>query len=90
MVVILEMLYNDCLCYVDQDSMVNIKGGILELFLWAVVSNLPDMMHVLYLHGEDFTRKALIGECASKLMIKIGEKHRMLDDIISQYKKNEE
>ena len=60
------------------------------LFLWAVISNLPEMMDVLLLHCQDILKKALIGEYASKLMIKIGEKHQMLDDTISQYKRNEQ
>ena len=63
---------------------------MIELFLWAVISNLPDMMDVLLLRGQDFLRKALIGEKASKLVIEIGEKHGMLDDTISQYKRNEQ
>ena len=62
----------------------------MELFLWAVINNLPDMMDVLLLRGHDLLRKALIGEKASKLMIEIGEKHGMLDDTISQYKRNEQ
>ena len=65
-------------------------GKIHELFLWAVISNLPDVMNALLLHGEDFLRKALIGECASKLMIQIGEKHQMTDDLITQFKCNKE
>lgn len=65
-------------------------GKIHELFLWAVISNLPDVMNVLLLHGEDFLRKALIGECASKLMIETGEKHQMTDDLIYQFKRNKE
>ena len=63
---------------------------MIELFLWALISNLPDMMDVLLLRGQDFLRKALIGEKASKLVIEIGEKHGMLDDTISQYKRNEQ
>ena len=63
---------------------------MMELFLWAVIKNLPDMMDVLLLRGHDLLRKALIGEKASKLMIEIGEKHGMLDDTISQYKRNEQ
>ena len=63
---------------------------MIELFLWAVINNLPDMIDVLLLRGHDLLRKALIGEKASKLMIEIGEKHGMLDDTISQYKRNEQ
>ena len=55
-----------------------------------MISNLPDMMDALLLRGQDLLRKALIGEKASKLMIEIGEKHGMLDDNISQYKRNKE
>ena len=65
-------------------------GKIHELFLWSVIINLPDVMNALLLHGEDFLRKALIGECASKLLIEIGEKHHMTDDLISQFKRNKE
>ena len=57
-----------------------------ELFLWAVISGLPDMMHMLWSHGEDYLRKALIGEYVSNLMIETGEKHRMADDAISKYR----
>ena len=60
-----------------------------ELFLWAVISNLSDVMHLLWSYGEDYLRKALVGEYASNLMVKIGEKHKMADDIISQYKYSE-
>ena len=63
---------------------------MIELFLWAVISNLPDMMDVLLLRGQDLLRKALIGEKASKLVIEIGEKHGMSDDTISQYKRHEQ
>lgn len=84
------MLYKDCLCIVDTNVTKKIMGHIHELFLWTVISNLPEMMDVLLLHGQDILKKALIGECASKLMIKIGEKHQMLDDTISQYKRNEQ
>ena len=63
---------------------------MIELFLWAVISNLPDMMDVLLLRGQDLLREALIGEKASKLVIEIGEKHGMSDDTISQYKRNEQ
>ena len=63
---------------------------MIELFLWAVISNLPDMMDVLLLRGQDLLRKALIGEKASKLVIETGEKHGMSDDTISQYKRNEQ
>ena len=63
---------------------------MIELFLWAVISNLPDMMDVLLLRDQDLLRKALIGEKASKLMIEIGEKHGMLDDVIFHYKRNEQ
>ena len=84
------MLYKDCLCIVDANVTKKIMGHIHELFLWAVISNLPEMMDVLLLHGQDILKKALIGECASKLMIKIGEKHQMLDDTISQCKRNEQ
>ena len=84
------MLYKDCLCIVDTNVTKKTMGYIHELFLWAVISNLPEMMDVLLLHGQDILKKALIGECASKLMIKIGEKHQMLDDTISQYKRNEQ
>lgn len=63
---------------------------MIELFLWAVINNLPDMIDVLLLRGHDLLRKALIGEKTSKLIIEIGEKHGMLDDTISQYKRNEQ
>ena len=48
------------------------------------------MMDVLLLRGQDLLRKALIGEKMSNLMIEIGEKQGMLDDIISQYKRNKQ
>ena len=92
----LESLYKDCLLNVDENSLLNVDekkketGILIELFLWAVTSNLPDMMDLLLLRGQDLLRKALIGEKASKLMIEIGEKHEMLDDTISEYKRNKQ
>ena len=92
----LESLYKDCLLNVDENSLLNVDEKkketriLIELFLWAVTSNLPDMMDLLLLRGQDLLRKALIGEKASKLMIEIGEKHEMLDDTISEYKRNKQ
>ena len=82
--------YNDCLLHKDDYAKRKKTRINVELFLWAVISNLPDMMDALLLRGQDLLRKALIGEKASKLMIEIGEKHGMLDDSISQYKRNKE
>ena len=86
----LQNLHKDCLLNVDEYVKEKKTRIITELFLWAVISNLPDMMDVLFFRGRDLLRKALIGEKASKLMIEIGEKQEMLDDIISQYKRNKE
>ena len=83
-------MYTDCLFNVDDYVKGEKTGAMIELFLWAVISNLPDMMDVLLLRGQDLFRKALIGEKASKLVIEIGEKHGMSDDNISQYKRNEQ
>ena len=63
-----------------------IMGDFHKLFIWAVMNNLPDMMHLLWSHGEDFLLKSLTGQCALKLMIEIGEKHGMSATVISQYK----
>lgn len=83
---LLKSLYEDC----SGRGVRQLKlGSFHELFVWAVISNLPDMMHLLWSRGEDSLRKALIGECTSKLMIKIAEKHKMLDDVVSEYKSNE-
>ena len=87
--ILIQRLYGDCMCNINQEVRDDGCGAFHELFLWAVINNLPDLMHLLWLRGEDFLRKTLIGECASKLMIEIGEKHRMLDDVISDYKSNE-
>ena len=87
---VLESLYKDCLLNVGEYVKEKKTKIITELFLWTVISNLPDMMDVLFLRGQDLLRKALIGEKASKLMIEIGEKQKMSDDIISQYKRNEQ
>ena len=86
----LESLYKDCLLNIGEYVKEKKTKIVTEFFLWAVISNLPDMMDVLFLHGQDLLRKALIGEKASKLMIEIGEKQKMSDDIISQYKRNEQ
>ena len=87
--VILRNLYNDCSLHKDDYAKEKKTRSIVELFLWAVLSNLPDMMDVLLLRGQGLLRKALIGEKASKLMIEFGEQHGILDDTISQYKRNE-
>ena len=87
--ILIQRMYGDCMCNINQEVRYDGCGAFHELFLWAVINNLPDLMHLLWLRGEDFLRKTLIGECASKLMIEIGEKHRMLDDVISDYKSNE-
>ena len=86
----LEKLYTDCLFNVAEYVNEKKTRVMMELFLWAVINNLPDMMDVLLLRGHDLLRKALIGEKASKLMIEIGEKHGMLDDVIFHYKRNEQ
>ena len=85
----LEKLYDDCLCNVGKDVRDKDLGGFHELFLWAVICNQQKMMLLLFSRGEDFLRKALIGEHVSKLMIETGKKQRMLDDVISEYKNNE-
>ena len=87
---LLRNLYNDCSLHKDDYAKEKKTRTIVELFLWAVLSNLPDMMEVLLLHGQGLLRKALIGEKASKLMVEFGEKRRMLDDTISQYKRNKQ
>ena len=87
---VLESLYKDCLLNVGEYVKEKKTKIITELFLWTVISNLPDMMDVLFLRGQDLLRKALIGEKASKLMIEIGKKQGMLGDIISQYKRNKQ
>ena len=84
----LKKLYNDCLF--NANDYVEKSRNIAELFLWAVFSNLPDMMDVLLFRGHGLLKKALIGEKASKLMIEIAEKQGMLDDLISQYKKSKQ
>ena len=61
-------------------------GDFHKLFIWAVMSNLPDMMYLFWSHGEDFLLKSLTGQCALNLMIEIGGKHAMSDTVISQYK----
>ena len=83
-------MYADCFFNVDDYVKEKKARAVIELFLWAVISNLPDMMDVLLLRDQDLLRKALIGEKASKLMIEIGEKHGMLDDVIFHYKRNEQ
>ena len=87
---LLRNLYNDFSIHKDDYAKEKKTRSIVELFLWAVLSNLPDMMDVLLLHGQGLLRKALIGEKASKFMVEFGEKHEMLDDTISQYKRNKQ
>ena len=86
----LENLRKDCLLEVDGYVKEKKTRTITELFLWAVISNLPDMMDVLFFRDRDLLRKALIGGKASKLMIEMGEQQEMLDDIVSQYKRNKQ
>lgn len=69
--------------------MLNIQQssqGFHKIFLWAVITNKPDMMYLFWSRGEDFLRKALIAEKACKLMVEVGQKYRMLDDLINQYR----
>lgn len=60
-----------------------------QLFLWAIVSNKPDMAYELWSRGGDALRKCLIGEAASKLMVKIGEKRKLPYGLVSKFRKNE-
>ena len=60
-----------------------------QLFLWAVINNMPDMADEFLSRGNDMLRKCLIGERASKLMVKIGSKRNMADGLVSEFKKNE-
>ena len=60
-----------------------------QLFLWAVISNMPDMADEFLSRGNDMLRKCLIGETASKLMVKIGKKRNMADGLVSEFRKNE-
>lgn len=46
------------------------------------------MMYLFWSRGEDFLRKALIAEMASKLMVEVGQKYKMLDDVIIEYETN--
>ena len=71
---------------VDKRYARSIIGDFHKLFIWAVINNLPDMMYLLWSHGEDFLLKSLTGQCALNLMIEIGGKHGMSDTVISQYK----
>ena len=86
---LLKMLYKDCMCNFSESLVKLDLEEFQELFLWAVISNLSDVMHLLWSYGEDYLRKALIGEYASNMMVKVGEKHKMADDTISKYKENE-
>lgn len=84
---LLWSIYYECMGKVVQGRVARrIMGDFHKLFIWAVMNNLPDMMHLLWSHGEDFLLKSLTGQCALKLMIEIGEKHGMSATVISQYK----
>ena len=83
---LLKILYRDWMCNFDKTLVKLDLEEFQELFLWAVISGLPDMMHMLWSHGEDYLRKALIGEHVSNLMNEFGEKHRMRDDVLSKYR----
>ena len=86
---LLKMLYKDCMCNFKADLVKVDLEEFQELFLWTVISNLSDVMDLLWSYGEDYLRKALIGEYASNMMVKIGEKHKRADDTISKYKYSE-
>ena len=78
-----ERLYADCSLNIQENS-----EGFHEFFLWAVITNKPDMMYLFWSRGEDFLRKALIVAMACKVMAEVGQKYRMLDDVINEYETN--
>ena len=78
-----EKLYTDCSLNIQENS-----EGFHEFFLWAVITNKPDMMYLFWSRGEDFLRKALIAAMACKVMAEVGQKYRMLDDVINEYETN--
>ena len=71
---------------VEKEVVRKNMGDFHKLFIWAVMNNLPDMMYLLWSHGEDFLLKSLTGQCTLNLMIEIGGKHGMSDTVISQCK----
>lgn len=80
-------IYHECVGKaVPEEVARRIIGDFHKLFIWAVINNLPDMMYLLWSHGEDFLLKSLTGQCALNLMIEIGGKQGMCDTVISQYK----
>ena len=46
------------------------------------------MMYLFWSRGEDFLRKALIAAMACKVMVEVGQKYRILDDVINEYETN--
>ena len=59
----------------------NIEDPWWELFMWAVVCNLPDMAHFLWLLGEDQMAKSLI---AAKAFEVLAEDDASYDEEVTQ------
>ena len=57
-----------------------------ELFLWAILCNLPDLAFCFWAHGDESLAKALIGKKLFQEMAVIAENEHMMDDIVEQLK----
>lgn len=60
-----------------------------QVFLWAVLNNMPEMAYEVWSWGDDPLRKCLIGKASSKLMVRIGKARKMADVLVSAFEASE-
>lgn len=87
---VLQDLYKDCMLNIYFQSRIDeSRHQYHQIFLWAVLSNMPDMAFHFWSRGHNALKKCLIAEAASKMMVKIGRKRKLLDDLISEFMKSQ-
>ncbi|XP_057301332.1 transient receptor potential cation channel subfamily M member 7-like [Hydractinia symbiolongicarpus] len=66
------------------------KHSFSELFLWAILCNMPEMALCLWAHGEEALAKALIAKILYQNMAQQLERRHMQEVIIEIFNKNDE
>lgn len=74
--------------YFDKGKDESCEDPYEELFLWAVLCNLPEMAVYFWVHGKEALAKALIGMKLFEEMAKVGENEQMLDESIEELRRN--